>query len=405
MNSNAIATDLERLIPVINTVNELAADNTDLLNDMITIRQLMLVASSINMHRNAELKYRYPYNTGFTNQSKVEPVSVEEVESAGIEEDTVVFELLFSARHFYRITQLQPEEFLQLLKLIVPLMETTPMNFTNDSEEKKESWRTNKARPSTRRLKPPDMLLAWLIGLTGIRDIFMATTFSCNEATMIRVFNYVTEIILLALKDELQWPDAEERKLFYNLFPIYEKAVIVLDGTHCQIQIPFELEDEESYYSSYKHYHTQLYLIYIDPHGFFRRIEGPWPGKNADRAVFMQSDVYANSSEYLAKDEMILVDGGFRGEGPILYPYNKTELEKAGDEKEKYKAYNELLTESRSLVEHAIHRLKSRAAILASRFMKDKAKQLKIVQCAAMLFNWTRKIRIIKIQSLLSAND
>jgi hypothetical protein len=405
MNSNAIATDLERLIPVINTVNELAADNTDLRNDMITIRQLMLVANSINMHRNAELKYRYPYNTGFSNQSKVEPITVEQILSAEIEEDTVVFQSLFSARDFYRITQLQPEEFLQLLKLVVSLMETNPMNFTNASEEKEESWRTNKARPSKRKLKSADMLFAWLIGLTGERDITIATIFNCNESTINRVFNYVTEIIFLALDDELQWPEAEERKLFYDLFPIYEKAVLVLDGTQCQVRIPFEFEDEEGYSSSYKQHHTQLYLIYIDPHGFFRRIEGPWPGNSMDRAVFIQSDVYVNSSNYLAKDEMILVDDGFRGKGPILYPYNKTELEKAGDEKHKCKAFNEVLSESRSLVEHAIHRLKNRAAILASRFMKDEAKQLKIVKCAAMLFNWTRKIRIIKIQALSSETD
>jgi len=64
----------------------------------------------------------------------------------------------------------------------------------------------------------------------------------------------------------VSWPDAEERRLLYGFFTSYEKAVGVLDGTHCQISVPYFKEERSL--SGYKKLHTQNYMICADALGF-----------------------------------------------------------------------------------------------------------------------------------------
>jgi hypothetical protein len=178
-----------------------------------------------------------------------------------------------------------------------------------------------------------------------------------------------------------------------NLFPVYDKAVLVIDGTHCEIRIPSDLQNEISYYSGYKHKHTQLYslLIFMD---FSDQLN--WPGSMTDRAAFVETEMYNDSSniKYFSEGELMLADGGFAGDGPILLPYNSVQLNESLSEKQSKQGFNDLFTESRALVEHAIHRLKARASCLVGRYNQNKANQLKVVRTAAILFNWTRRVRI-----------
>jgi hypothetical protein len=194
-------------------------------------------------------------------------------------------------------------------------------------------------------------------------------------------------------ENEIRWPTKEERKESYGLFSVHEKAIAALDGTHCRIRIP--KDDQSTYFSSYKKYHTQNFIIAVDGLGLVCYIAGPFPGKYNDRGVFNTLPFTNPSFDMLSDDECILVDGGFRGNGNVLYPYNKTEL-LIGDEAEKRRKiqFNEEFVKSRVLVEHCIHRVKNRAQVLASTFTKYRIKQRDLFFAAAKLYNRTRTLRL-----------
>jgi hypothetical protein len=398
MNSTTNIADSKVIQTVINIVNNIGDSDHVIEEEIEFVKQLSTDLTVINQSNNSELKYRYPYITGLRTPTLAEPVTKEKLLESDINTDCWAYNELLDSAGFYKLTQLQPPEFIELLNIIRPIINVTPIESDSRISDENIVNSINNARPTMRKFQPADRLLCWLIQLTGERDIIMARIFNSGETTIFRNFKFITSIVNSVLEDEIKWPDQEERKLLYDMFPIYSKAIAVVDGTHCEVKIPGDLDDEDSFYSGYKHKHTQLYLVYIDPHGFFRRIEGPWEGSNVDRGVFTQSEIYTNTKDYLAGDEKILADGGFAGDGPLIFPYNKTDLAKSGDKKEELQAYNELLTESRSLVEHAIHRLKARATILVGRYPKNKQQQFEIVKAAAILFNWTRRIRIIKQQ-------
>ena len=399
MNSADSFTDPTEIQQVINSVIEAVDSDDDLPAEIANLQNVMNSIRSLNNSNNPAIKYRYPYNTAIRPVTLAEPITEEILRENNIPADCRAYSELLDAPGFYSLTQLQPTEFVELLKLLQPTIDNSCIDGeikANDDDPLISA--NNNSRPSRRKLIAADRLLCWLIQLGGDRDIIVSRIMNTSVRTVTKNFGFITDIVNTLLAEEMTWPDENERKLLYDMFPIYKKAIAVVDGTHCEIKIPGDLDDEDSYYSAYKHKHTQLYLIYIDPHGFFRKIEGPWEGSNVDRGVFIQSEIYKNTQNYLVDDERILADGGFGGDGPILFPYNKIDLQKAGDKKPEYQAYNELLTESRSLVEHAIHRLKARASMLVGRFPKDKVKQHKTVIAAALIFNWTRRIRIIQQQ-------
>jgi hypothetical protein len=97
---------------------------------------------------------------------------------------------------------------------------------------------------------------------------------------------------------------------------------------------------------------------------------------------------------YFEEGEVLLVDGGFKGEGPILHPFNKVDMGKASEENlAAMRAYNEEFVFNRSLVEHVIHRIKSRSKILTTRFRRSEKNQGPIVFATARMYNRILRIR------------
>ena len=119
----------------------------------------------------------------------------------------------------------------------------------------------------------------------------------------------------------------------YGRLSVCNEAVAVIDGTHCPIQTPSEYN--YTYYSGYKHDHTQNWLCCVDFFGMILYVDGPYPGRPNDREVFERSDLYQNHDKYLSGDECILADGGFV-EGPgFLVPIHKTTFDSQTSEETK----------------------------------------------------------------------
>jgi hypothetical protein len=247
---------------------------------------------------------------------------------------------------------------------------------------------------STRRLHPVDQLLLWVWYSDGLDPDVLGIIFNdIHRTTADRVADHVTEAVNAVWVDEVHWPDAEERRSLYGFFSSCPTAVGVLDGTHCQIEVP--VMEEGSFYSGYKNFHTQNWLICADALGFVTWFSGPFPGNSTDRTLFNNTPFAVDDCPLLSKDEVILVDGGFRGEGHIIHQFTQGELlSLTEEERERVASFNEDFLHNRSPIEHCIHRVKSRAQALTKRWPRTLDKQGYLFSAAVKLYNRCRRMRL-----------
>jgi len=253
----------------------------------------------------------------------------------------------------------------------------------------------NFSRPNRRVLTSAEMLLVWLgyadnVGVSWLSIIFQGV----SRRSIDRAADHVTLAINAFYSYQLDWPDAEERENLYGFYSCYDKVVGIMDGTHCPIQIPEYLEYE--HYSGYKGTHTQNYLITCDPIGFIINVTGPFEGRGNDRAAINTTDFVDVNTSLLSPGELILVDGGFTGPGPIIHQFTKKELEAETDESERKRMleWNEEFELNRAMIEHVIHNVKNRAQALADKYPRDKSKQPDLFFAACKICNRIRQLRL-----------
>ena len=244
-------------------------------------------------------------------------------------------------------------------------------------------------------LTPADQLLLWLFHLAGDRTVQLSSQFGHHHpSTVFRYVDHITFCINTVLVDIIAWPTAEQRRLMYGMMSVCHEAVAVLDGTHCAVQAPSALNN--TYYSGYKHKHTNNYLVCVDYLGVILSVEGAYPGRTNDREVYNGCDLNLNINQYLSEHERILADGGFVGGTGLLVPLHKKFLDRAKNERTKVvlSALNKEFTANRLIVEDVFGWLKARACILDTAWKRRLDKQEGMFRAACRLHNFTRLVRI-----------
>lgn len=291
--------------------------------------------------------------------------------------------LLRHPHRFERLTRFSVAEFI-LLYVEVEAGIQAPYSFQSSPPSRKKS----------RRLHPVDQLLLWLWHGDGNDADILAILFGeIGRSTADRIVDHVTAVVNEVWAGEVTWPDAEERRSLYGFFTSCPTAVGVLDGTHCQIEVP--VMAEASHFSAYKKFHTQNYLICADALGFVIWTAGPFAGHDPDRAIFNTTPFVQSSCPLLSQGEVILVDGGFKGEGHIVHQFTMDELRPmTEDERARVAAFNEDFSHNRSPVEHCIHRVKSRMQALAKRWPRALHRQAELFNAATKVYNRCRRLRM-----------
>jgi len=300
--------------------------------------------------------------------------------------------LSFNPSRFERMLRISvPEFYLLYQELEEFIMQPRSIYHECDGDSKSDRKRTTK-------LHPVDQFCVWLFRADDTDVDLLGVLFrDVHRTTIDRVMDHVSSAIIACWNDEVDWPDAEERRMLWGRFSLYNRIVACLDGTHCQIEVPVDPEDEYDYYSGYKKYHTQNYLIAANGLSQIIFIDGPFPGRGNDRGAFNETVFMKKNNEMLSDGEVILTDGGFIGPGPHLFPFTSPQIDAADSEGEKknMREYNDVLTLNRSMIEHCIHKIKNRAQALASRFSRSNHIQADLIQSAARLYNRTQRMRMI----------
>ena len=214
-----------------------------------------------------------------------------------------------------------------------------------------------------------------------------------SRMTADRTADHITRAVNTVWAEEVSWPDAEERQSLYGFFSSYDCAVGVMDGTHCQIEVP--VVEEGEYHSFYKNFHTQNYLICADALGFVIYTAGPFGDRDNDRGAFNTRPFVQSDCPLQSEGEVVLVDGGFEGDGHVLHQFAERELmQLTSEERERIARFNEDFTHNRSPIEHCIHRVKSRAQALARRWPRALSRQAELFTAATRVYNRCRRIRM-----------
>ena len=244
-------------------------------------------------------------------------------------------------------------------------------------------------------LTTSDQLLLWLFHLCGDRTSQLVMHFDyLHRSTLLRYIDHVSWCMNEVLHNCISWPTSAEKEALYGKMSIHQHAIAVLDGTHCRTQAPEQLNN--TYYSGYKHTHTQNYLCCVDYMGMIIHIEGPFPGRPNDRACYNRSDLSLNQQKYLSGDEKILADGVFMGGPGLIVPIHSDTYSQPMDEgaRRGMMSYNAEFTANRLIVEDVFGWLKQRACVLNTAWERHLDKQGAIFTAACKLHNFTRMLRL-----------
>lgn len=293
---------------------------------------------------------------------------------------------------FFRMVRLTLTEFLVIYYELEPYIRH-PRRTLSSSINIQHMPTINK---SHRILHPADELLLFFYASDNNTPPLLASIFNIDRTNIAYILDHVTQAIFLCYNKEISWPSKEEREASYGLFSAYHKAIGCIDGTHCRVDVPSNKELEDTMYSGYKHYHTQNFLLVCNALGFIIYVSGPYPGSWNDRSCFLSSVFCSDTCALLSEGELLLADGGFAGEGPLLYPYNKNDLAEAEsvEDRKDMECWNEEIVINRSIVEHSNHLVKGRALALQQKWGNTRERQSELFYASARIINRTRRLRM-----------
>lgn len=222
------------------------------------------------------------------------------------------------------------------------------------------------------------------------RDLFGGV----HVTTLYRSVDHVTQCIISALGDVIHWPTEEERKSLYGWVAVYDKVIGFLDGTHCPIKKP--TREAKVHYSTYKHKHSQNFLVVVNPFALVTFIAGPYPGRGNDRSAFNQCSLATNYKQMFSEGEVLVADGGFMRGRQLLVPVHADVISHAESEgeKEDLLLFNEVLSEGRVLVEDVFSWLKARARVLQRVFPRSRRLQRDVFIATCYVYNYIRMLRM-----------
>jgi hypothetical protein len=200
------------------------------------------------------------------------------------------------------------------------------------------------------------------------------------------------------LKDEIKWPTAAEQAAHYATYDgIFKGMVGIFDVIEWEIAKSTNSAKENATYSGKAKTNTMKTLAVIDKNGYFIWYDPLAYGKRNDRDMFTSSDLYLYKGEYFSPMavggvlgfEFMASDGGFRGNGPLLYTYdNLSDEDKV--------TFNLAFKEVRVGVENAFGRVQKWFPILGIQksYWNYDEEMLELAVGAAMkLHNWMLRTR------------
>lgn len=258
MFANNVAELLLLVVLLLNmdVIDSISVDDDDPMNDsdeedykIITDpapdkRILLLVGLTVLdwiINSRIDCGFEYPFDVAIKNICNVESATEEELTENNISDNTVCYSILKNGTRFYRVTNMTPTEYIELCSILKYDYYSKPINNRRNNANNNDNNSNINVRPNGRLLNIYDAMLLYLMVLDGVGFDYIGIIFSCGAASVFEYAEFMAEIINSDLENDLKWPSALERKNRYGTIACYEKAVAIIDGTHCQIRRPVDI--------------------------------------------------------------------------------------------------------------------------------------------------------------------
>jgi hypothetical protein len=179
------------------------------------------------------------------------------------------------------------------------------------------------------------------------------------------------------------------------MVPGFEQCVGFLDSTCSEIRRP--KENQDLYYRGDKAYHNILNQLVVDPLGRNIHLTFGGQGSRNDRGFFNESVLYSNQNEHFSPGEYLIADGGFRGNGSVVCPFNRNEVR--GEDRNNRARFNQNLRSSRVTVEWGFGFIHNKWEIFNRRWKYEKDEIGITLYVACLLANRYFRIRRTLITS------
>jgi hypothetical protein len=194
----------------------------------------------------------------------------------------------------------------------------------------------------------------------------LSLIFGTDKSTIYLDFIHILNIIIARYYREIRWPESAERATLEGSLGI-DGAILCVDGTNIPIERP--KYNQEDFYRGDKGFHSMLMQVVCDHQGIIRHIEAGIPGQQNDRGAFNDSFLMRHRNILFDGNQILLADGGYKGDGPIAIPFNRKEVERGTQQ---LIDYNHVQRSNRVIVEHAIGRVKTLWTIVGGRWKYDR---------------------------------
>lgn len=134
---------------------------------------------------------------------------------------------------------------------------------------------------------------------------------------------HILPIILVVLRDEIQWPSLRERRWLRLTIDSFPGAIGHVDGVVHRRNRPGHRQS--AYYRGDKRYHFVSSQVIVDHSGVIRGFQTGFPGHQQDQTNWNASEIGRHVDQYLAPHEFLLGDGIYFGPH-FITPFSNVEL-------------------------------------------------------------------------------
>jgi hypothetical protein len=153
------------------------------------------------------------------------------------------------------------------------------------------------------------MVLLWLRKYETYASL--ALRFGVVEAVISKDIPHLLVAIVVELRTEITWPDANDRDLLRGMIPGFEDAIGYVDGTKQRCYKPTESDAAAAHFSGHIRAYCRTSQVVTAFDGTIIHWSGSNPGSWHDAKTFRESPIGADLDNVLAENEYLIGDKGY----------------------------------------------------------------------------------------------
>ena len=195
---------------------------------------------------------------------------------------------------FKTLTNFSTEEFDNLCQIVCPTISTHARS-TGD-------LRVLPGRPS--KLNPEQRLLGFLLYMKHDPTTALPSfLWNWGKSSIIDDQIFIASSINWALRDEIRWPNVQERQALASMIPSFPGCIGIIDGTLVKIRRPWKNPEHGKWFNGRKKMYCMNNVVIFNHNGLFIYVDPAYLGSFHDVSCLRAYDIYRVWCDYFTHDD------------------------------------------------------------------------------------------------------